>query len=138
MIRPFRSNKGQVWSLDLIIASFIFMMGVIILFVYAVNYNPQTKNNLDELFYEGNLASELILSENQFGILSNDRVNQTKLSAFDCSAKRSEMNLRYNFYLNVSGNSYCTVPSSPDNLIKMTRITIHENKPTKFELYVYG
>ena len=57
------TKKAQVWSLDLIIASVIFSIGIIILYIYAINYSPETKNQLNELLYEGNLASKLILSD---------------------------------------------------------------------------
>lgn len=133
-----KNKKAQIWSLDLVIASFIFMVGIIILFVYAINYNSETKSSLDELFYEGNLASGLILSESDFGILTNDRVNQSRLTSFDCPSKRNDMNLRYSFYFDLDGSSYCDVPSNPENIIKVTRITINENKPAKFELFVYN
>lgn len=131
------NKKAQVWSFDLIIAGVIFLIGIIILFLYAINYTSQTKNELDELFYEGNLASELILSEEDFGILSDGKVNSTKLAAFDCSVKKNEMSLKDNFYFILDGNSYCDVPANPENSIKVTRITIYNNKPSKFELLVY-
>lgn len=131
------NKKAQVWSFDLIIAGVIFLIGIIILFLYAINYTSQTKNHLDELFYEGNLASELILSEEDFGILTNGEVNSTKLAVFNCSIKKNEMSLKNNFYWSLDGNNYCDVPVNPENLIKVTRITIYNNKPSKFEISVY-
>ena len=63
-----KNKRAQAWSLDLVIASIIFIIGIIVLYVYAINYSSQAKDQLDELFYEGNLASELILSEKEQGI----------------------------------------------------------------------
>ena len=131
------NNRGQVWSLDLIIASVIFLIGIIILFLYAINYSSQTKNQLNELFYDGNLASELILSEEDFGILTDDKVDSSKLAVFDCKVKKIEMSLKYDFYFNLGGNYYCDIPADTEDLVKVTKITIYNDKPTKFELFVY-
>jgi len=131
------NTKGQVWSLDLIVASVIFLIGIIILFLYAINYSSQTKNQMDELFYDGNLASELILSEEDFGILTGNKVNSSKLAVFDCKVKKSEMSLKYDFYFKLGENSYCDIPTDTENLVKVTRITIYNDKPTKLELFVY-
>ena len=131
------NRRGQVWSFDLIVASVIFLIGIIVLFLYAINYSSQTKNQLDELFYDGNLASELILSEEDFGILSDDKIDPSKLAAFDCRTKKSEMALKYDFYFNLDGNDYCDIPTNPEDLVKVTRITIYNDKPAKFEILVY-
>ena len=131
------NKKGQVWSIDLTIACVIFLIGIIILFLYAINYSSQTKNQLDELIYNGNLASELILSEEDFGILTEDKVDSSKLAEFDCKIRKGEMALKYDFYFSLGGSNYCDIPSNPEDLIKITRITIYDDKPTKFEIFVY-
>ena len=143
-------KKGQVWSLDLIIAAVIFLIGIIILYNYAINYSTQSKNNLDELLYEGNLASELILSEEDFGILSKGIVNQTKLDAFDAlsdSGKKSVLGVEYNFYFTMDQleidritRDYVGIINSSqvDNLVKITRLTVYKNKPVKFQLYAWA
>ena len=69
-----KNKGGQAWSLDIVIASIIFIIGIISLYVYAINYSSQTKNQLDEFFYEGELASKLILSEKETGILSDGKM----------------------------------------------------------------
>jgi len=145
------NKKAQIWGLDLIIASVIFLTGIIILFYYAINILPQSKNQLDEFFYDGNLASELILSEDQYGILSDSKVNQTKLGIFfnlSNSEKKKLLGVANNFYFKMedmvvvnSTGSYDYVgimnTTNTDNLVKVTRITIYNNKPTKFELYIW-
>jgi hypothetical protein len=142
-----KNKKAQIWGLDLIIASIIFLTGIIILFYYAINILPQSKNQLDEFFYEGNLASDLILSEDQYGILSESKVNQTKLESFNSwpnSTKKNLLGVTNNFYftmegMNVSNNYYIGMinTSDTDTLVKVTRITIYNDRPTKFELYVW-
>lgn len=146
----FFNKRAQVWSLDLMIAGIIFLIGIVVLYNYAINYSAQSKNNLDELFYEGNLASELILSEESFGILSNGVINQTKLDAFDNlsnSAKKELLGMKYNFYftidnLEINGTlrDYVGIINSSqiDNLIQITRITVYKNNPTKLQLFTWS
>ena len=144
------TKKAQVWSLDLIVACIIFLIGILILYIYAINYTPETKNRLDELFYEGNLASKLILSENDYGILSENKINQTKLDDFynaDYQTKRKQLGLSNNFYFTFDGLEINEIPenyvgminpSGVENLIKITRLSIYKNKPIKFQLFVWG
>ena len=141
-----KNKKAQGWSLDLVVAGLIFLVGIITLYVYAINYTSQSQKNLDELFYEGNLASELILSEDDFGILSDKRVNQTKLDDYDYDLKKSMFGLTNDFYFIMDN---LTIEGSPEeyvgkinitnteSLIQITRITIYKEKPTKFLLYVW-
>jgi|WetSurMetagenome_2_1015567.scaffolds.fasta_scaffold249067_1 hypothetical protein len=145
-----KNKKAQGWSLDLVVGITIFLAGIIILYVYVVNYSSQSQKTLDELNYEGNLAAQLILSPDDFGILTNDRVNQTKLDQyyFNYSMKKSSLGIDHDFYfvmnnleangtvVNYIGKTNTTTTIS--NLIKVTRITIYKQKPTKFELYVWS
>ena len=142
-------NRGQIWSLDLLIAMVIFLIGIATLFYYAFNYSSQSKNQLNEFFYEGELASNLILSEENFGILSNGIVNQTKLNNFDGLDNKTKKNLlgvQNNFYFVMEGleindieKSYVGIINTTqiDNIIKITRIAVYKNKPVKFELFVW-
>ena len=142
-------NRGQIWSLDLLIAMVIFLIGITTLFYYAFNYSSQSKNQLNEFFYEGELASNLILSEENFGILSNGIVNQTKLNNFDGLDNKTKKNLlgvQNNFYFVMEGleindveKSYVGIINTTqiDNIIKITRIAVYKNKPVKFELFVW-
>jgi hypothetical protein len=150
MNKKFLKNKrAQVWSLDLLIAGIIFLVGIVVLYNYAINYSSQSKGNLDELFYEGNLASGLILSGEDFGILSNGIVNQTKLETFynlDNSTKKSVLGVKYNFYfamdeleINGTPRNYVGMMNSSqvENLIQITRLTVYKNKPIKFQLFAW-
>jgi len=138
-----KNRKAQIWSLDLVIAVVIFLVGIMILFYYAINYSSQSKNQLDELFYRANLASELILSEEFPGILSHGIVNQTKLNFFNNlsdTEKRRFLGINNNFYFrmdNYDGYVGIINASEVDSLVKVTRLTIYKNKPTKFELFLW-
>ena len=143
------TKKAQVWSLDLIVASIIFLIGIIILYVYAINYSPQSKNQLDELLYEGNLASKLILSEDDFGILSDKKINQTKLDNLnnsDYQSLKRQLGVVNNFYFTFEGMEVGGIPvtyigmqssTEIDNLVRISSISIYKNKPIKFELFVW-
>lgn len=145
-----KNNKGQVWSFDLMIAGVIFLIGVIILFFYTINFSDQSKGQLSEFFYEGNLGSELLLSEEDFGILSQGVVNQTKLDNFsDLSdqAKKNSLGLNNNFYFRMKNLTIKGVPaeyvgvvntSNVDNLVQITRLAVYKNKPVKFEMFVWN
>jgi len=148
--RLLENKRAQVWSLDLLVAGIIFLIGIVVLYNYAINYSSQSKSNLDELFYEGNLASELILSEEDFGILSEGVVNQSKLETFynlNNSEKKNILGVRHNFYFNMTGleilgnsTDYVGIMNSSkiDSLVQITRLTIYKNKPTKFQLFVWA
>ncbi|MBU0894691.1 MAG: hypothetical protein KKF48_00305 [Nanoarchaeota archaeon] len=148
-IKKSKGKKGQIWSFDLVVATIIFLFGLLILFYYAINLSSQSKDKLDEFFYEGNLASELILSEVGVGILSDNKVNQTKLENFDALSdndKRNFLGLNFNFYFSINNMKISGVPrnyvgilntTEVDNLIQTTRLTIYENKPVKFQLFVW-
>ena len=144
-----KTRKGQVWGLDLFIAVVIFLAGIMILYLYSINYLSQSDGGLENLFYEGNLASELILSENDFGILTDSRVNQSKLNEFalNYDTRKKDIGVLHNFYfkmegLEVSGNSTSYVGKmntlAIENVIQITRIAIYKNTPTKFQLYVWS
>ncbi|MBU0959228.1 MAG: hypothetical protein KKB31_04770 [Nanoarchaeota archaeon] len=135
-------KRAQAWGLDVTVAIVIFFAGIVVLYIYAINYSSGQGDDLDDLFYEGNLASELILSDSSLGILSDGKVNQTKLEAFDANYinRRTDFGISRNFYFTLdNGVNYGRVNTTGvDNFIQVTRITIYNNKPTKFQLFVYS
>ena len=145
MLTP--NKKAQAWSFDLVMATVIFMSAIIILFVYSINYLSRANEDLDNLFYEGNVAAELILSEDTFGIISGNQINQTKLDAFNSTylQKRLALGLTNEFYFNFNGMKINGNPalyvgnktSNADNEIQITRVAIYENKPVKFQLRIW-
>ncbi|MEK6926155.1 MAG: hypothetical protein AABW50_02665 [Nanoarchaeota archaeon] len=135
-----KSRKAQAWGLDVIIASVIFLVGIIILYFYAINYASNSKGQLEELLYEGQLASELILSDDDFGILSENKVNQSRLDNFSTSYdyEKSVLGVTHDFYFNLDGSVYGRLNSTAtEDFIRITRITVYNGKPAKFELYIY-
>ncbi|MBI2045133.1 hypothetical protein HYT23_03680 [Candidatus Pacearchaeota archaeon] len=140
-ILTLKSKKAQAWSFDLVIASIIFIVGIVMLYFYAVNYTSQSENKLDDLFFEGNLASELILSEDSFGILTGNQINQAKLDEYlNYQQKKDELGLTKNFYFNIQNDptNYGLVnPPDVENIVRVIRITIDNNKIVSFKLYIW-
>lgn len=152
-----KQKKGQAWGFDLIIASIIFTMGIIIFFLYSLNYPVEGQEKVDTLFYEGELISENLLSEGfpkdwnennvvVIGLLNNGKINDTKLNKFinlskeDYQKTKNLFNTRYNYYINISNAGIDIIglqPSDPKNLIKVTRYTIYQDKPAILTVHVW-
>ena len=108
----------------MMIASMIFISGIIIFYVYSLNYPKESQETLDQLFSEGDFVTESILSEGlpsnwdgssviRIGITTNNKVNDTKLERFYTLADsqtnppgyakaKSVLNTKYNFFMNFS------------------------------------
>ena len=80
MAQPILINqkKAQIWSIDLVAACVIFIIGIIVLYIYSINYLNQAQDSLDNLLHDGNVAAELLLREEYPGILTDNKINQTK------------------------------------------------------------
>jgi len=141
-------KKGQAWSMDVIVSIIIFTLGIAILSFYTINISSQSQINMDDLNYQGNFASEFILSEDR-GIIVGNKVNQTKLDEFynsDYEEKRIELGIKDDFYfilpdLEISGipREYVGMKNiTPvNNLIQINRFTIYKNKPVTLRFYVW-
>ncbi len=144
---PYKRSQG--WGLDLIVAGVIFLTGIIVFYSYAINSSSQSQKNLEELFYEGGVAAELILSDSDSGILTGDKVNQTKLDEYNASyvSKKDVLGLTHDFYFYIDDLEINGAPASyvgaintseAENSIQITRITIYKEKPAKLQLYIWG
>lgn len=142
------NKRGQGWGLDLIAGVIIFIAGVMVLYVYAINYTSQSNKVLDELYYEGNLISELMLTDEPYGIITDGVVDQTKLDLFNSSydVRKDTYGVRHDFYftmenMEVGGNYVSEIgkvnTTTTKDLMKITRIVAYKNRPTKLEVFVY-
>jgi len=163
MVKSILIKKSQVWGFDLVIALIIFLVGIIAVYVYAINFLSEAQDTIEELSYEGNLASSIILSEgtpNSWtitnvenpGILSNNKINQTKLDAFyylttaNHTYTKKLLGIKNEFYFNFTGLKIDGNPiggigkqiENPKNLIKLERFSIYEDKPIKFNFYIWN
>jgi len=157
-------KKSQAWGIDLIIAITIFLTGIIIFYFYSINSSEELKS----LSYDGNNIASSILSEGypalwntenveKIGILSNGKINETKLENFYLLASSSYnktkmlLNTRSEYYfflaepilINSSfidgvgkpGINRSNIPAK--NLIKLTRMSIYKNNPKTVYFYIW-
>jgi hypothetical protein len=141
------SNKGQIWGVDLAIAISLFFVGIIFLYSYIL-YSGGGNTQLDELLQEGENAVDMVLSED-IGILSEGRINQTKLDEFyslDYNMMKSDLSLNNDFYfsfedMKILGESVDYVgkinTTSISDLVKITRISVYDNKIIKFDFFIW-
>ncbi|MEM3074452.1 MAG: hypothetical protein QW727_00720 [Candidatus Pacearchaeota archaeon] len=149
LINKGNKKKAQAWSLDIIIAMIIFTSGIIMLFIFTINYANQAGNQLDDLLNQGRTASELILNNDESGILSDNIINQTKLENFynsNYELLKRRLGVKDDFYftidnleINGTQKEYIGRINSTkiENLIKIERISVYKNKLIKFNLYVW-
>ncbi len=156
-------KRAQAWGFDLMIASIIFLAGIILFYLYAFNTPNESENIINSLSYEGNVVSNIILSEGfpenwdgsnviSPGILTNNKINQTKLETFynfvvgDYSRSKAALNTKYNYYVYLSENftiggnqvdGIGSKPLNPKNLIRIQRFTIYNNKPITFNIEIW-
>lgn len=146
MVRSILTNKkAQAWSLDVIVASIIFLIGMMILFYYAINYSS-SNNPFEELFSQASFSSQLLLLEDE-GITTDGKINQSKLDSFaelSYEEQKDMLGIIDDFYftmsdLNVNGNpvEYIGKNATAENLIKVTRIVFYENKIRELNVYVW-
>ena len=158
-------KRAQAWGFDLIIATMIFLAGIIIFYIYSLNYPSEGRDTLDSLFYEGGVIAESLLSEGfpddwtednviKIGLLNNGKVNETKLERLynltnttsGYSQSLSVFNTKYNYYFNFSESMVINSAKVDyigkkdpivENLIKITRFTAYKNKPVSLNIYIW-
>jgi len=165
LLEPTENCRGQAWGFDLMMAAILFTAGIIVFFLYSINYPTEGKETLDKLFYEGNIIADNLLSEGspddwdssnvaRIGILNDNKINQTKLERFsdlasaDYQKTRVLFNTKYDYFFNLSetiiidsdpiegiGSSFQN--QNPTNLIKITRLTVYNNKPVTLNIYIW-
>ena len=158
-------RKAQAWGFDLIMAAIVFLAGIVIFYIYSLNYPTEGKENLDALSYEGNLIADNLLSSGfpkdwtktnvvAIGIADEGKINETKLSRLNDLANdiggydktRALFNTKFQYYFNLTEimtidgsnvNYIGQLQSTPKNLIKITRFTAYKNKPVTLNVYVW-
>ena len=134
------NKNGQVWSLDLLVAFMIFLITLICVYFYTINYVANSSSELNQLFLNADIVANLLLSEDNYGLISDGRINKTRVEEFSSlsdSQKKATLGATNNFYFVISG--YQDIVgivnvTDVDSQVKITRIVIYEDKPTKFEI----
>ncbi len=156
-------KKAQAWGFDLLIAFMIFIGGIIVFYLYSLNFPNETENTINTLTYEGSVVANAVLSsgfpsdwnENNVvtpGILTNGKIDQTKierlynLTISNYEKTKSLFNTQYEYYLLFSENitiggveipAIGNNPQNPKNLIKITRIIIYKEKPITLDIQIW-
>ncbi len=160
-------KRAQAWGFDLMMGAVIFTLGLILFFIYSINYPRQSEETLDVLRFEGEFIAENLLStghpndwtENNviaIGLVNEEKINQTKIerlytmtsSQAGYDKSKSLLNTRYEFFFNFSQQMFVAgnpvegigkdyVNQNTKNLVKITRIVIYDNSPTTLNLYIW-
>lgn len=164
-------KKAQGWGIDIIAAIMIFFFGIVLFYTYSINKSNESEVNFESLKYEGNLILGSILSEgypvewnstnvNKIGILSDGKINHTKLEAFynltlsDYSLTRRLFTTKYHYFIFVEENftfhngavnidgfgkpGFDRNNINAENLIRINRVAIYNDKPSTFNLYIWN
>ncbi|MGV8131324.1 MAG: hypothetical protein ACP5N7_04465 [Candidatus Pacearchaeota archaeon] len=156
-------KKAQAWGFDIIVATGIFIVGIIAFFLYTINYPTGEQEKLEDLLYEGNTVANSLLSEgyplnwttstvSKIGLLTENKIDQTKLEYFnelattDYARTKSILGTKYNYFINfsrpieISGlevEGIGFLSEETINSIKVSRVSIYQNKPISLEVQVW-
>ena len=156
-------KRGQGWGFDLVVASIIFTFAILFFYIFALNYSSGSEEALRDLEYEGQLIADSFLSEGnpndwnetnvvKIGVLSDNKINDTKLERFYNLANtsypqtKSLMAIYHNYYINfsnpinISGSIKPYIgnySSNARNLIRISRLSVYKNKPTSVSINVW-
>jgi len=161
-------KKAQIWGMDLMVGVIIFSIALTSFYFYTVNEVGGTEEKLGAIAFEARSITNTLLSSGypedwnssnviELGILSDGKINQTKLERFydfassDYSGTKRTFNTIYDYYFFMNENM--TIYSNPvegigkagttrdnvnaKNLIKVNRIVVYNNKPVEAHLYLW-
>jgi hypothetical protein len=119
-----RQKKAQTWGFDLMIATIIFISGIVAFYIYSINYPSEGQDKIDSLSYEGEIIGENLLTSGYpgnwnesnvilIGIVDAKRINDTKLELFHnftnftlnpngYNLSKAIFNTKYEYFINFS------------------------------------
>lgn len=113
-------GKGQVWSIDILLAVVIFVSVILIFYVTMV---PRQKPQMKDLEAESGALKLELEKNNEFGFLIDDEVDYAKLQAFidnataNYSALKKKMGVKGEFCLFYEDSEGNVVPIGSNNLV---------------------
>jgi len=155
-----KTKKAQVWSLDLMSAMALFLVGIVVFFTYSINQPGEAEDNLELLFYEGKVIASSLLSPGYptqwdsdnvatIGLTDDGRINNTKLKELydmtsitednDYNLSKNILNTRFDYYIFFETNMTSIAPDL-DGIGKLgtTRDNVNAKnliKTTRFTVY---
>ena len=165
-------TKAQVFSLDLIIGVIIFGSAILIYYKSATNLSDQDEALLDDLLIDAKTISSSLMSQgypynwskdnvSRIGVITNNRINETKLEEFSVISYKESKKLFgtiYDYYVffrgrnnniicfneslegigkpNVNSTNIQTV-ENPKKLVKVTRLLIKNSDIAKMVIYLW-
>lgn len=116
-------KRGQVWSMDLIVAVLVFLLAVSIFLFFT---NERVDERESKLVVESENAADSILSASETGILEGDAVNESKLEEMVALSQTPEGYQRLKEQLGVQ-NDFCVVLlDDNENVILLSNGTTHD------------
>lgn len=162
--KTIKNKTGQGWGFDLVIASIIFTFSIVFFYIFSLNYSSGGQENLGELSHDGQLIADSFLSEGsplnwnetnvvRLGVLSENRINDTKLAYFynltekDYQRTKILLSIKNDYNINFSAPIYINGEQKPiignssqnaRNLIRISRLNIYNNKPVSININVFN
>jgi hypothetical protein len=168
-MKTIKQKNAQAWGMDLMVGLMLFSFGIATFYLYSINNQGESRENFERINYDGNKIMNSILSEGyplewntsnfiKIGILSGDKVNQTKLENFynltqnNYSITKAVFSTKYDYYFitdNITygtkaiegigkpGSTIATIPPEAKNLVKINRFIIYKEKPVSAYLYIW-
>lgn len=157
-------KSAQAWGFDLVVGLMLFSIGIVAFYLYSINYAGGSETDYPALQEEAKLIADVLMtsgypldwdSDNvvRIGINDDGKINQTKLERFyylslnDYEKTKNLFNVRNDYYVRFSGNvsvdgesvgEIGRVESGSENLVKVSRAVIYENKIWTMEVFVWN
>ena len=168
------NKKAQGWGMDLVIAFIIFSIGIIVFYFYSINGVDESKELIEKLFYDGKIIAGTIISEGypadwnstnvvKIGIISNNKINDTKIELFynmtwittdGYNQTKRLFNTAYDYYffldknitlsngsqvdgIGAHGFNRKTISGNVTDMIKVSRFTIYKDNPITAYVYIW-
>lgn len=147
--------------MDVTFAAMIFVAGIVVFYLYTINYKSNERNEVGEARFEAGIVASAMLSEGEpldwnetsvakIGLMSNGQLNETKIARLynltqtNYNQTKHLLGVRYDYFVNFSetlfieGEPIPGIGRIPDesarNTIKVTRFTNYQDKPLTVEV----
>ena len=163
------ARKAQTWYMDLFLGMVIFIIAFSVLLKSSLNTSAEKQDLSDTIKIEGSLLSKMLLSEGypknwtnetvvQVGLLTNKRINETKLANFtniEYGRSRTLNRLRFDYHFHFTNgtdiipiigqenfghpgvNATNVTALDPEYLLRINRLVIHNSSIVKMVLYLW-